>query len=138
MAKKDMRALQNDVIDDVIRGKNDKFVHDYDFKELSMVVHVEVKLPNFRERAQILAQESDLLSGTVPFQTVGTDLTYQTLIILDVCGKGTKVTKTVVDDDGEEKDVEVPDYFSLNGYPRQDVILKIGEDIQEWMDSFRG
>lgn len=120
---------QADVLEQVIQGTNDVFSKTYDFtKELGLKFDIKVHKPTIRETARIKALRSEFLFGTA--QNTSTDLFFETMFILNEADEGT----TVIASNGRP----VSNYFSLDGYAREDVVLTIGNDIFTWMAGFRG
>ena len=120
---------QADVLEQVIQGTNDVFSKTYDFtKELGLKFDVKVHKPTIRETARIKALRSEFQFGTA--QNTSTDLFFETMFILNEADEGTTVTAS----NGRP----VSNYFSLDGYAREDVVLTIGNDIFTWMAGFRG
>lgn len=117
MAEKSKK--ENELLEKLVAGVNDVFEKEYEFKELDLKFLIKVRYPNFIQRAKVNARREELLFGTGLNQSMGTYIVTQTLCLLDECG------------------IDVPDYFNLNGYPREDVVFKIGMDLNEWLDSFR-
>lgn len=127
--EKTVEEKQEDTVESVIYGYNDKFEKEYDFtKEIGLKFIIKVHNPTVRENGKIKALRSETLYGTAQNQL--TELYYETLFILNEADEGTKV----ITKDG----AELKDYFSLDRYAREDVTLKIGEDIMEWRNRFRG
>lgn len=129
----EIQAQRNNTIDMVIVGRNDTFKKDYNFRELNLAIHLVVKFPNVRIRAKIEALRSDILLGTQ--QSGYTNRYYETLFLIQEAGQETTVF--VTDDSGKEI-AEMKDYFSVDGYSREDVTLAIADDVLVWMDRFRG
>lgn len=123
----------NNVTEMVIYGRNDTFKKDYTFKELSLKIHLSIKMPNNREKARIRATVSDLFSGTE--QSYYTNRIYTMLVMINEFGKDTSVFE--IDDNGEETK-EVKDYFSIDGYAREDLVYALADDVEVWMSRFRG
>lgn len=123
----------NRVIESVIHGKNDKFKKEYTFDELNLQVNVSIHYPTIREVAKIKALRAEFLFETK--QSNVTQTLFETLFLLNEADEGTKVYS--LDEEGNQQQ-EIKDYFSLDGYPRDDVILYISEDILSWMGRFRG
>ena len=120
---------QADVLEQVIQGTNDVFSKTYDFtKELGLKFDIKVHKPTIRETARIKALRSEFLFGTA--QNTSTDLFFETMFILNEADEGITVTAS----NGRP----VSNYFSLDGYAREDVVLTIGNDIFTWMAGFRG
>lgn len=128
-----LKEDMNKTTEMVVFGRNDVFSKDYEFKELRLVVHASIKMPTIRERARIEALRSDILLGTE--QNYYTTSFYNTLFLIQEAGKNTTVFET--DDKGKETR-EIKDYFSVDGYPRQDVTLTIADDLLVWFNRFRG
>ena len=129
--KANNQALE--AVDLVIFGKNDTFTKKYMFKELHLSIHLSVKYPNARQQGGIAATRAEILRGTE--QSYYTNRYYETLININELGSNTKVF--MLDDDYEETE-EIEDYFSLDGYPRPDVVNTIADDLLVWMSRFRG
>lgn len=120
---------QANVLEEVIHGTNDVFDKEYDFlKELGLKIHVRVHKPTIRETARIKALRSEFLFGTA--QNTTTDMFFETMFILNEADEGTQV----FDKNGRI----VKDYFSLDKYAREDVVLAIANDVFAWMATFRG
>jgi len=118
--KKLREEAANKTLDKVLRGVNDTFTKHYKFEELGLEFDIKVRYPNKRDSAKINSMREDLLDGTGTYQNYMTRMVYQTLCMLSVVG------------------IDVPDYFDLDGYARDDVTYEIGEDINDWLNSFRG
>lgn len=106
-------------LETLIRGKNDIFDRTFKFKELGEEFRIKVRYPTFMERSRINARREELLQGTSYQQPFAVYLVNQTISLFEVVGIG------------------IPEYFSVDGTPRDDVILHIGLELDEWMSTFR-
>jgi len=120
-------------IERVVIGRNDVFKKTYFFEELKLRVYLNVKIPSIRERAKIKALRSELLYGTE--QNTAVNIAYEMLFLIQESGKNTKVFMTNKD---KEDETEIENYFSVDGYPREDVLLRIADDLNEWANRFPG
>lgn len=120
-------------IERVVIGRNDVFKKTYFFEELNLRVYLNVKIPNIRERAKIKALRSELLYGTE--QNTAVNIAYEMLFLIQESGKDTKVYIT---DKDKKDETEIENYFSVDGYPREDVLLRIADDLNEWANRFPG
>jgi len=132
-SEKSFKDVQNDAVEMVVVGRNDVFKKDYVFKELGLKINLNVHVPTIREKAKIMAQRSEIFFDTP--QDPYTNRVFEMLFLLENSGKQTKVYK--IDKDGNEEQ-ELVDYFSVDKYPREDVLLVISEDVNEWLGRFRG
>ena len=57
------------------------------------------------------------------------------LFLIQESGKNTKVYIT---DKDKNDETEIENYFSVDGYPREDVLLRIADDLNEWANRFPG
>lgn len=107
-------------IDRVIRGVNDTFIKDYDFKEYGLKFTIKIKAPNIKEQGKIQARREAYLQGmglaVNPFYYNAFDA----LATIRVCG--VEVPKELQDDE---------DIYNLY------VLVKIGDDFGRWLGSFR-
>ncbi len=125
--------LNEKAIERVVVGKNDVFKKTYYFEEIHLRIYLNVKFPTFRERAKIKALRSDILFGTEQNSLV--TMAYEMLFMIQESGKDTKVYLT----DEENKDKTLVDnYFNVDSYPREDVLLKVADDLNEWANRFPG
>uniref|UniRef100_A0AAU8GUP1 Tail assembly chaperone n=1 Tax=Mammaliicoccus phage MSShimriz1 TaxID=3230127 RepID=A0AAU8GUP1_9VIRU len=107
-------------VNKVIRGVNDVWEKDYDFKELDLKFKVKVRYPNAREQGRIFALRSSFLGGMDMYQNEDVFQAYQMLATLQEVGE--EVPK-------EFRDVE--EVYNL--YP-----LKVMfQDWIEFLSSFR-
>lgn len=135
MAEKEinMEDSNEKAIERVVVGKNNVFKKTYYFEELHLRIYLNVKFPTFRERAKIKALRSDILFGTEQNSLV--TVAYEVLFLIQESGKDTKVYIT----DGDNEDSQmIEDYFNVDGYPREDVLLAIADDLNEWVNRFPG
>lgn len=131
--KQQVQQEKNETIDLVIMGRNNIFKKEYDLPELRLKINLVVKYPTIREQALIEALRSDFLKGTD--QNYFVNRKYETLFTIQENGKDTKVYTTDADGNIEE---EIPNYFSLDGYARPDILNMVAEDLSVWMSRFRG
>lgn len=127
-ADKENKEVQEDNSEDkvvattletLIRGKNDMFDRTFKFKEIGEEFRIKVRYPTFMERSRINARREELLQGTSYQQPFAVYLVNQTVSLFEIVG------------------IDIPEYFSVDGTPRDDVILRIGLELDEWMSSFR-
>lgn len=131
--KQQVQQEKNETIDLVIMGRNNIFKKEYDLPELRLKINLVVKYPTIREQALIEALRSDFLKGTD--QNYFVNRKYEALFTIQENGKDTKVYTTDADGNIEE---EIPNYFSLDGYARPDILNMVAEDLSVWMSRFRG
>lgn len=117
--KEDKEKEVTNVFEELIRGENDIFDRTYTFKELGEKFRIQVRYPSFLEKSRIHARREELLGGTSFQQPLAIYIITQTIAIFEVCG------------------IDIPEYFSVNGTPRDDVIFKIGQELDVWLNSFR-
>jgi len=134
-------------IQNVIVGRT-IFEKTYTYDDLELEVNVKVHFPTLRESARIQARTSDLFMNTEQNNVIRA--IYETLFLLNEADEGTKVyqlTKEKVlktSEDGTQHTEEVvtkvliEDYFSVDKYARPDVLIRISQDITEWLGRFRG
>lgn len=108
-----------ELLHELIVGVNDIFEKTYTFKEIGKTFTIKVKFPSFLEKGKINAQREDLLVGTGKYQPENIMVVYHTMATLMVCG------------------IDVPPYFDKEASPREDILYKIGLDIDNWVYSFR-
>lgn len=108
-----------ETLHELIVGVNNIFDKTYTFKEIGKTFRIQVKFPSFIEKGRINAEREDMLVGTGKYQPESIVLIYQTMATLSVCG------------------IDVPSYFSKEASPREDILYKIGIDIDNWIYSFR-
>lgn len=125
--------LNEKAIERVVVGKNDVFKKTYYFEEIHLRVYLNVKFPTFRERAKIKALRSDILYGTEQNSLV--TMAYEMLFMIQESGKDTKVYLT--DENDNDKQL-IENYFNVDSYPREDVLLKVADDLNEWANRFPG
>ena len=125
--------LNEKAIERVVVGKNDVFKKTYYFEEIHLRVYLNVKFPTFRERAKIKALRSDILYGTEQNSLV--TMAYEMLFMIQESGKDTKVYLT--DENNNDKQL-IENYFNVDSYPREDVLLKVADDLNEWANRFPG
>ncbi|AGY48488.1 tail assembly chaperone [Bacillus phage Spock] len=111
---------QREVVDRIIRGKNDVFRKEYDLPEFDLKFTVAIKAPNAIEVGKIQAMTAGYLSGMNTYMSQYYLVVYQTLASLRVCGK--EVPKCL------EKDEDI---YNL------DILYAIGVDFSAWMQTFR-
>lgn len=131
--KQQVQQEKNETIDLVIMGRNNIFKKEYELPELRLKINLVVKYPTIREQALIEALRSDFLKGTD--QNYFVNRKYEALFTIQENGKDTKVYTTDADGNIEE---EIPNYFSLDGYARPDILNMVAEDLSVWMSRFRG
>lgn len=115
-----LRKDQKKAIDRIIRGVNDTFEKDYEFKDLDLKFTVKIKAPNALEVGRIQARTSGYLGGMNNYASDYMLIVYQTLSTLRVTG--IDVPKVL------EKDEDI---YNL------DILYTIGRDFQQWLNSFR-
>lgn len=130
---KSSKELQNDAVEMVVVGRNDVFKKDYVFKELKLSIHLDVHVPTIRERARVMSLRQEIFFNTE--QDPYTKRVFDMLFLIQESGKKTTVFE--LDDSGQEYR-ELVDYFSVDKYPREDVLLFISDDVNEWLNRFRG
>ncbi|UNA01493.1 tail assembly chaperone [Bacillus phage vB_BcgM] len=111
---------QREVVDRIIRGKNDIFTKHYDLPEFDLKFTIAIKAPNAIEVGKIQAMTSGYLSGMNTYMSQYYLVVYQTLSSIRVCGK--EVPKFL------EKDEDI---YNL------DILYAIGVDFSAWMNTFR-
>lgn len=131
--KQQVQQEKNETIDLVIMGRNNIFKKEYELPELRLKINLVVKYPTIREQALIEALRSDFLKGTD--QNYFVNRKYEALFTIQENGKDTKVYTTDAEGNIEE---EIPNYFSLDGYARPDILNMVAEDLSVWMSRFRG
>ncbi|QIW88684.1 tail tape measure protein [Bacillus phage P59] len=114
------KVEQKQVIDRIVRGVNDVFEKDYDFKDLGLKFTVKVKAPNALEIGKIQARLSAYLGGMNNYASEYMIVAYQMLATLRVTG--TEVPKEL------EKDEDI---YNL------DILYIMGRDFKQWLDNFR-
>lgn len=117
--KEDKNKEITPVFEELIRGENDIFDRTYTFKEIGKEFHIQVRYPSFLQKSRIHARREELLGGTSYQQPLAIYIITQTIAIFEVCG------------------INIPEYFSVDGTPRDDIIFKIGQDLDVWLNSFR-
>jgi len=127
--EKDMQAVtaeevetskDTEAINRVLVGKNDLFKKHYKIDELGLEFDIEIKHPNALEQAKIHAKTALYFDGLGRFMADSIILAYTTLATLRVCGK--KVPDFLANDE---------DIYNMN------LLVMIGEDYRDWLDSFR-
>ncbi|QEM43138.1 tail assembly chaperone [Bacillus phage Chotacabras] len=111
---------QREVIDRIIRGKNDIFTKHYDLPEFDLNFTISIKAPNAIEVGKIQARTASYLSGMNTYMSQYYLIVYQTLASIRVCGKQTP--KFLENDE---------DIYNL------DILYAIGVDFSDWMNTFR-
>lgn len=114
------RIEEKKVIDRIIRGVNDTFEKDYDFKDMGMKFKIKIKAPNALDIGKIQARFSAYLGGMNNYASEYIIVAYQTLATIRVTG--VEVPKEL------EKDEDI---YNL------DVLYEIGRDFKQWLDNFR-
>ncbi|QEM43139.1 tail assembly chaperone [Bacillus phage Chotacabras] len=110
---------QREVIDRIIRGKNDIFTKHYDLPEFDLNFTISIKAPNAIEVGKIQARTASYLSGMNTYMSQYYLIVYQTLASIRVCGKQTP--KFLENDE---------DIYNL------DILYAIGVDFSDWMNTF--
>lgn len=123
----------DNVIERLIVGKNDRFKKTYYFEELHLRIYLDVTYPNFMEKARIRALRSEALGGTE--QNVAITMIYEMFFTIQEAGKDTRVFLT--DDEGNDV-TELSDYFDMSKHPREDVLLRMADDLNTWASRFPG
>lgn len=123
----------DNVIERLIVGKNDRFKKTYYFEELHLRIYLDVTYPNFMEKARIRALRSEALGGTE--QNVAITMIYEMFFTIQEAGKDTRVFLT--DDEGNDV-TELPDYFDMSKHPREDILLRMADDLNTWASRFPG
>lgn len=107
-------------IDRIIRGVNDVFVKEYDFKEYGLNFTIKIKAPNVKEQGKIQGRREAYLQGmglaVSPFYYNAFDA----LATIRVCG--VEVPKELQNDD---------DIYNMY------ILIEIGRDFGQWLGSFR-
>lgn len=112
---KDVEAINR-----ILKGKNDVFEKHYKMDEIGKEFTVKIKAPNALEQAKIHAKTALYFDGLGRFMTESIMLAYTTLSTLRICG------------------VEVPDFLKDDeDIYNMNLLIVIGEDYSEWLDSFR-
>lgn len=112
---KDVEAINR-----IIRGKNDVFEKTYNLAEIGREFTIKVKAPNAIEQAKIHAKTSLYFDGLGRFMSDSLIRAYTALATIRVCG------------------IEVPDFLQNDeDIYNMNILILIGEDITEWLDSFR-
>ncbi|WCS69959.1 hypothetical protein Goe27_00810 [Bacillus phage vB_BsuM-Goe27] len=114
------RAEQKKVIDRIIRGVNDTFEKKYDFPELDLSFRIKLRAPNAVEVGKIQARLAAYLDGMNNYASGYVIRVFTALACIRVVG--VEVPEILEDD---EK------IYNL------DILYKIGEDFQRWLDNFR-
>lgn len=115
-----VRKDTKDVVDHIIRGVNDTFIKEYDFKDIGWKFTIKIKAPNALDVGKIQARVSAYLGGMNNYASEYMILVYQTLATLRVTG--IDVPKELAKDE---------DLYNL------DIVHIIGRDFQQWLTSFR-
>ena len=113
-------SKDTEAINRVLAGKNDIFKKHYKLDELGLEFDIELKHPNALEQAKIHAKTALYFDGLGRFMTDSIILAYTTLATLRVCG--TKVPDFLQNDE---------DIYNMN------LLVMIGEDYRDWLDTFR-
>lgn len=118
--EQETRMEQKKVIDRIIRGQNDIFIKHYDIPEYDMNFEIHIQAPNAIEFGKISAQMAGYLSGMNNYLSQYMVMVYQTLAMIQVCGK------------------KVPDFLQKpDEIYNLDILYTIGVDFAEWMNTFR-
>lgn len=81
------RQEKEQTITKVIRGVNDVWEKEYNFKELDLQFKVKVRFPNAREQGRIFALRSSFLGGMDMYQNDDVIQAYQMLATLQEVGE---------------------------------------------------
>lgn len=120
--EKDMeeKEKQRDVIDRIVRGKNDTFSKSYDLEEEGIKFHISIKAPNIIEQGRIKQKTEQYLYGTGSYQDSYTKVIFNTLSLI------------------RETGVDVPDILkSDDDIYHSEILYRIGVDFAEWLNNFR-
>lgn len=120
LLKYQTEQAETKTLDRIIRGVNDTFIKDYDFKEFGMKFTIKIKAPNAIDQGKIQARREAYLEGMGMAVSTFIFQVYHTLATIRVCG--VDVPKEL------EKDEDI---FNLH------VLYAIGGDFAEWLNSFR-
>lgn len=107
-------------LDRIIRGVNDTFYKEYEFKEYGLSFNISIKAPNAIEQGKIQARREAYLEGMGMAVSPFMFQAFQMLATIRVCG--VDVPKAL------EKDEEI---YNLQ------VLYLIAQDYIGWLDSFR-
>jgi len=108
------------LIDRIMRGKNDMFVKHYNLPEYNIEFTVHVQAPNAIESGKIQAKTARYLDGMNLYSSQYYVVVYQMLATLRVCGK------------------ELPEYLEKDeNIYNLDILYIIGLDFAEWLSTFR-
>lgn len=111
---------QKQTIDRIIRGVNDTFSKDYDFKDLGLKFTIKIKAPNAIEIGKVQARMMAYLQGMSNYASDYFITVYHALALLRVTG--IDVPKELANDE---------DIYNL------DILYTIGVDFKQWLDRFR-
>lgn len=141
VVSKNSEAAEN-ILEQVIYNTNDTFKKSYDFrKELGITIEISIKMPNARERAELVHEQVELFGEIFAYVDPANRIIYDTLSLIEHFGKY-KVYKYIKDTDIDGNPVinreEIPNYFSLDKFSRDDVVTQIWQDYQEWRSRFLG
>ncbi|MDT9683382.1 hypothetical protein RND61_15055 [Streptomyces sp. TRM76323] len=141
IVSKNSEAAEN-ILEQVIYNTNDTFKKTYDFRrELGITVDISIKMPNAFERATLVKEQVGLFDELFAYVDPANRIIYDTLTLIEKFGKY-KVYKYTNDKDIDGNPVinkqEIPDYFSMKRFPREDLVTQIWQDYQEWRSRFLG
>ncbi|AHZ10113.1 hypothetical protein [Bacillus phage Hakuna] len=108
------------LIDRIMRGKNDMFIKHYNLPEYNIEFTVHIQAPNAIESGKIQAKTARYLDGMNLYSSQYYVVVYQTLAILRICGR------------------ELPEYLEKDeNIYNLDILYLIGVDFAEWLSTFR-
>ncbi|AIW03324.1 hypothetical protein CPT_Mater167 [Bacillus phage Mater] len=111
---------QRKAVDRIVRGVNDTFIKDYDFKDMGVKFTIKVKAPNALEIGRIQGRMSAYLGGMNNYASEYMLIVYNMLATLRVTG--IDVPKELANDE---------DIYNL------DMLYEIGRDFKQWLENFR-
>lgn len=111
---------QKKVIDRVIRGVNDVFEKDYDFKEFDRTIKIKLRVPNAVDAGKIHSRTAAYLNGMNNYASEYFITVFDTLSALRIVG--IDVPKELAKDE---------DIYNF------DPLYIIGKDYRAWLNSFR-
>ncbi|AAY52876.1 hypothetical protein [Listeria phage List-36] len=116
----EQQTKQKKTLDRIIKGVNDVWTHEYDFKELDLKFTIRLRAPNALEQATIQANREAYLKGTGALVSDYIYTIYHTLATIRTVG--VDIPKELAEDD--------------NIYNTA-ILYQIGRDFAEWLDTFR-